>query len=683
MTNQLQLNIYRIKEALHLYENNKFGDKQPFTVMCEDGVAVVTDLRHFGLSALFFSLNYKYNLPIISSNLIESTLRGRSLSTGTFPEHLSVYAKYICEVGGYSGSATMDELSKDLIQVNNHVYNTMVIRAQNSRVSISILDFLQVINHPFMKKLHEEMVNGDINIKHAYKETEKFLKYTKDLQQNKVIKAVKTGMANTNQVMQCVMTLGYPTEVNGDIMPFPITTNFTRGIRDVYSYVTESFSASKSYYFTDEPLKKSEYFSRRLQLVTMTVQRLHHNVDCGSTTYLKWPEIKPPAFDEDGNMSYAGDLNFMTGKYYVNEETNKLEIIKGNEAHLHNKPLLIRTAIGCNHPDKAGVCEVCYGELARNIPAISNLGHTNTCVMTQQTTQGTMGNKHLNASAVAVAIIMSEMASTYFVRPNNHSFLKIKPFFKDKGMTLTLEKENVRGITDLVYIENISKINHSRVTAVVNVAISHTENGKIIDNVVRVAQMSRRAYLSKAFLQYIKEYGYTLDAKGNFVFNLDNWSFNQPVFEFTRKEQNLAQHSQEIAVLIESSMEEITNRENPDSPQQTLYELFNKVNQKLNVHLSCLEVIIYAFMIPEKGNFGLARGSKAPILGIYNQIISGRSLSAQYIYEDLTKVVMSPQSFKSDNRPSHPVDVFFHPKEVLNQYKNIAPDLRRYKHPHA
>ena len=675
------MQVLKIQQALERLMAEGPVKCDPYIVECDDGAQVQTNHRHLYLSSLFFELNAKYDLPILGHHLIETTLKGKPMSTSTVSDHLTKYSRDICTMAPYHGEQTIKQMSRDIIEMNNKVHNIMTTVSMSSQVSISILDFLDVVHHPDVATIFDEVTTNKIPIKVAYSRMSKFLNTTADLPGNNVLRAVRTKMANENQVMQCLMVRGFPTEVNGDIMPLAVMTNFTKGMRKVYDYVAETRSAAKSYYFTEEPMQKSEYFARRLQLVTMNVQRLHYGHDCGSTSYMRWPVIKAPQFDAEGILTYPGDLNFMTGIYYVDEVTNTLKTIKGDEKHLYDKPLLIRSVLTCKHHDKGGTCEVCFGELARNIPPTSNLGHTCACVMTQQSTQSVLSNKHLDASSVAVALVLEQMAMQYFERPDKHQTLKVKAYYQDKGLKLTLDKDNVRGITDLEFVENIDRLNHSRITAVINALFTHEERGKQISNIVRIAQSARRGYLSKDFLKYVKVKGYTLDPKGNFVFDMSEWNYKQPVFQFTKKEQNYSQHSQEIAVMIESSMEEITEREKPDSPQQTLYELFNLVNHKLNVHLSCLQVIIYAFMIPEKGNYDLARGAKSPVLGVYNQIMANRSLSAAYIYKDLAKVMTSVGSFSKNNRPDHPVDVYFDPDAVMRDHALQPDELRRHQHP--
>jgi hypothetical protein len=475
-------------------------------------------------------------------------------------------------------------------------------------------------------------------------------------------------MLNENQIMQCIMVRGYTTEVSGEIMANPVMTNFTRGLHTLHGFVAESRSAAKAYYFAEDPIQKAEYFARRLQLLTMSVERVHHGIDCGSTNYIDWM-VNPPKKDNNGNMIYPGDLVFMTGVFYLDEQTGSLRTINKNDTHLYGKVIKMRSVITCQHEDKHGVCHVCFGDLAKNIPATANLGHLCGCVMTQQTTQSVLSTKHLDASSVAVDILLSQVSRIYFDDPNMHQHIKLKKIHANTDIVMVVDRDEARGLTELKNInKNFSKVNCSRLSNISRVEIKKVIKGVTTTDLVQIAQSTRMAHLTSEFLEFARSNHYELDDNGNYVFELKHWNVKQPIFQFIKKEQNFSQHSQQVASIIESSVDKLSERLNPNSPAETLRELFDLVNSKLKVHLSCLQVIIYACMVPNTNSFGMARGSPAPAMGIHSQLIRNRSLSAQYLYEHLPDAVADINSFSENDRPDHPMDVIFAPHEVIDAY---------------
>ena len=137
-------------------------------------------------------------------------------------------------------------------------------------------------------------------------------------------------------------------------------------------------------------------------------------------------------------------------------------------------------------------------------------------------------------------------------------------------------------------------------------------------------------------------------------------------------EYNYSNHSKKIASIIEGKMKDLVNRSKSESPQHTLIELFDIVNMKMSVHLSLLEVIIYAIMIDKVGEskYGLARNSSDSGLGVSEFITTNRSLAPAYGFKNQPRTINNPYSFFKLDKPDNPMDVFICPKEVIEYEKN-------------
>ena len=117
--------------------------------------------------------------------------------------------------------------------------------------------------------------------------------------------------------------------------------------------------------------------------------------------------------------------------------------------------------------------------------------------------------------------------------------------------------------------------------------------------------------------------------------------------------------------MIESNVEAMTDRAKPNSPAITLQELFIKVNDKLNMNVAPLEIIMTAIMIPEAGSYRLGRGNKDAVLGVAQHLVKNRSLSNALAFKDQVETLQSAKSFFADDRPDSILDVFFAPHEVI------------------
>jgi hypothetical protein len=476
-------------------------------------------------------------------------------------------------------------------------------------------------------------------------------------------------MVNNNQVMQCIGPRGFVSEVDGAIMPIPVLRSYTQGMRSIYDMVAESRTAAKSYYFSEAPLQDSEYFARKLQLMAMAVERLAQD-DCKSTNYLPW-HVKPEEF-KNGNKVYSGDLKFIVGKYYLDEVSNSLKAITINDTHLNNTTIKMRSPITCITENPNEVCRVCFGELSNSIMPHENVGHKCAATMTRQTSQSVLGIKHIDSSSVFDLINFTPELKKFFVPTDKGDIYILNESYSDKGIKIVISRDELPGLTDILLVDSVSNLNPTRVSSIKNIGIIF--NG-VSDNTplsLSIAHNGKNSLITIEFLEYIKLNGWTINDSNAFVFDLDKWNFKLPLFRMPNMEYSFSKHSKEISMLIESKMENISERLKPLSVYRTLSELFDLVNSKINVNIALLEIILYSMMCRDILNedYRLGRNVPDPSLGINKNTIANRSLSLAYAFENQTKTILSPKSFFSDKRPSSIFDVFICPDEVLRSIRN-------------
>lgn len=651
-----------------------------FILVMDDGVEIQTGEREVCFSSYFWDFHRKYpNTKLLSSHHIQSVLKGSPLNTKS---HIDLLCKIYWDVADtyqMRTPAERDSLTKMVYEVTNTIYVEMIKRSEASVTSIDILDLIEVIEHPEIKpaldalSFNSEKPDTDYGrmwIDNAYTTLKGVLSKSPSLAHNALAHAFRSKTVNDNQVMQCVGPRGFLTHVDGYVIPVPVLESYTTGMKSLYNLTVESQSASKSLYFSESPLQDSEYFARRLQLMTMVVETLHY-VDCGSKDYVLW-HVKPAIKDGKGKEIYPGDVKFMEGKFYLDETTNTLKEIKKSDTHLFNKTIKLRSVLKCKHPDPHGVCMVCFGKLSDNLTMEQNLGHVCAATMTQQTSQSVLSTKHLDASSSTEVVVLSEEGKRFFnVGRNGNTIFLRNDLSNFKNLRLMVSQKEAFALTDILLVQHVDAINPTRVSEIDYVGVSVEHNGIQDVTPICVSQNGRYAMFTHDFLRYLKLHHWSSDNKGNFIFDLENWDTSKPIFTLPEMEYSFSAHSHQVAKIIESSMEAITTRMKPNAPESTLVELFDLVNAKLNVNIAALEVILYASMIKNgaEDDFGLARGSETASLGVSDQTLRNRSLSAAYTYEKQLMMITDPQSFYKQNRPDSVFDVFIHPLEVLQQYR--------------
>lgn len=642
-----------------------------YNLACHDGT-IQTNHKEILYSSYFWDFHRQYpQTPILTRHHVSYVLKGKPLNSDTHKLLLELVYWDTAEVYQMHTSLSRVNITKLIYEVTNNIYTDLSRRTGEYVSSIDILDFIAVIDHPPIKEQLDTVQPTEDSIRNCYNVILNELANSPELTDNNLAMASRAKMVNNNQVLQCVGPRGYGYEVDGFKLPVPTLRSFTKGMRSLYNQILESRSAAKSLYFSETPLQDTDYFARRLQLITTAVERIHHE-DCGSTDFLIW-RVNGEERQGD-NIIYPGDLRFLEGKYYQ-DESGALQVIHENDHHLVGTTIKIRTVLGCKHLDNHGVCVVCFGQLSRNISPHANIGHICAATMTYQAMQSVLSTKHyLDGSGASEAIALNETARKFIRIGNKQDTIFINNEWRNKPLSMVVSQEEVFGLTDILLVDDIADINPSRISSIemiemmVDVPANQERPPR---HPISVYHHSRRSMLSSEFLQYVKLHGWENDDNGNFVFDFDKWDFTKPVMLIPQKEYSYAKHASDISKIIESRVKDITGRAKPDSPKATLVELFELVNSKLTVNISCLEIIIYAMMCEDisNDNFNLTHHSPTPGLGISSLIIRNRSLSAAYAFEEQAEIINDPASFFKLNRADSIFDGAISPREVIEHYK--------------
>lgn len=633
------------------------------TLIYEDDVAIPTSIRRVVYMYYIFEIFRHYPMvPILSKHSLEVVLGGKPLTSNTHIKMLEIIYKDVVTIYQLEKPKEREHLWKLLLDTTNIVYNEITQLAEAYVASIDILDFVNIVTYPPVKQAVSQVTGSQQSIADCYEIVANILRSDPNLDGNAIAEVVRADMVSIGQVLQCVSPRGRMTEVDGTILPVPVMSNYTEGLGSLYEYAAESRSAAKSLYFSDAKLQDAEYFARRLQLLCMVVEKIDY-VDCGSTKTIDW-HVMPPSYDEHGRKTYLGDLAFMEGKYYI--EDNQLKLITHDDPALYNKTLKLRSVLYCNHPNPHQVCEICFGRLSKNVSAYSNLGHLCAATMTRQSTQSVLSIKHLDRSAAGTTISLNEVSSQYFKTDDGGMLYYMNPDMQSKQPKLVLNRDSAIGLVDILHMDTLDTLNPVRISSIECLEIITRDKDVETAMVIYVSQGNKKVMMTIDFLKHLKTHHWDMDSRNNFIFDLKHWDFNKPLFKLPEMEYSFSDHSDMIAKVIESNMKSIADREQPYSPVSTLQELFSLVNTKIRVNIAALEVIIYSAMVKAPGEFALGRNVEEPVMGIADQIIKNRSLGAAYSYQDTAREMINPQSFFKLDRPDSVFDVFMMPQEYLD-----------------
>ena len=649
-----------------------------FILIMDDGAEVETNCRETVFSSYAWEFHRQYDkTPLLAKHHVRDVLGKKRYGSSTPLDLLGNCMWSVYEV--YGDAVGRDKLAERIYQLNNLIYNEMSYRCEEYVGSMDILDWIEVLDHPkiiAMKEKVKDAVNktpdeGGRMIKEAYGVIDDVLSNGVDLPMNTVSRALRSKLVNANQVQQSIGPRGYLTDIDSDQFRYPIIPGYVEGIRSLYDSVIESRSAAKALQFSKSPLQEAEYFSRRLQLMCQTVRNLHQNCDCGTTEYLGWT-IRGKEKNDEGDETFGGDLPLLVGKYYIDEKTGGLRVIrndKHDQENLIGKRLRLRSVLHCAHPDPYGVCATCFGELSLSVlDDRTNLGHMCCTSMTQKSSQSVLSVKHLDSSAaVEPASLTLEEKKFFKISADGMSYL-LADRLKGKSVKLIIPAMFAPNITDVLANHAIDDLNIRQVSEMREIAVQVKEGNVEFDpEKVNTSKDRRLASLTYPMLRHIRKMRWDFNANNDYVIDMTGWDWSEPVMTLPLIHFNMSDHSKDIASHLESSKKEMEKRDKDVSPDAFLVELYNLVNDKLTVNLAVLEVVLYGAMIisAEHGDYRLPKPWTDRGLGVMDMTMDRRSLSATMAYEGHYDVFISPESYTKKNRPDHPMDALICPVEVL------------------
>lgn len=662
--------------TLLAYESSDLWDMLigKFILVMDDGELETTD-KEVIYSHYFWTYHKEYpTLPILKRHHVSHVLNGSPITTDTHAVLLSViYKDAVSSIPGMDDPNNRDRITRLVYIVTNRLYNDFVSKAGAWITSIDILDFIELLDHPPISEANANIKPTQESIGKTYDVVINSVTKSPELKNNTITKLLKSKLVNRNQVLQCISARGVLTDISSINFNRPVLVGYAQGMRSMYDMMVESRSCAKALFFAEQPLQDTEYFARRLQLLAMSVETVHYT-DCGSTEYLSM-NVKGPTYDERGNLISKGDLGNLIGKFYWDDVTQTLKAVEITDSHLFGKTVKFRSMVaGCKHPNPAGVCYVCFGKLADNLIPGTNIGHASAGTLNSQISQNVLSTKHLDGSAILDGIILSADAQPFFTVNQDQSTYHLNGDLlrTASSVRMIVSDKSLFGLNDIHHVTNVRDISTSRLSKIDYVSVEVTTmDGNIEIYPVLIEFKGRYGMFTHEFLDFIKHNKWTVDRRNNAIFDITTLDPAVPIMALPDKQYSMSDHSACVASIIESRIMDLTDRGVESSAAGTLVELFDTVNDKLNINLSLLDLLIYSAMVVDgNGNdYRLTKPWTSKGLGVTSRTIPNRSLGGAYAYEDVYAVLTKPKSFYAFNRPDHPMDVYSMPEETVADFK--------------
>lgn len=637
-----------------------------FTLVFDDG-EINTTRRRTHVSSFFWEFHRQFpKTPLKTTHHLEVVMKGRPFNASGHTDLIEAICRDVNALYEDDEPELNAITSKIAYRTSNDMMNEMAAPLAPYVTPLDLLDAISLQRHPRILEAVNNVVPDGRSIDRIYDVARDVIENDLSIRSNGLVLAWRSFTVKHEQLLQSIAVRGTPTEANGKLFDIPVMSGYLNGLSKIYDFASDSRSAPKAQTSAEKPLQESEYMARRLQFLVSVVERIRGK-DCGGE-YIDW-YIDKEIRDESNRILSPGGIASMAGKYIEDPETKQMVELTGKEKHLNGRYVRMRSVLKCKNEDAHTVCRTCFGGLWRNYYNHANLGHLCCVTFTEKVTQNTLGTKHLVASGEGAPIRLTSFTSKFFVLLKNKTVYHLQPFLKKIGLRIVLNRDEAINLVDVMKMDDISDLRVNETTHLTTVKMVYREKGKDLDDLVPVEQSNREAFLTLEMVKYVREHGWEVDDDNNFLIDMKDWDYTQPVFAIPQMEISYSQHGAEVGRMIESNMNSIDERHRPDSPLSTLQELSSLVISKLDIPLSCLEVIIYASMIPSRNNHAMARHWEKAVLGVARYTIYSRSLSCAYAFQGHVDFMLDPKSFFPHFRPDNQMDVFFSPEKVIPEYR--------------
>lgn len=580
------------------------------------------------------------------------------ISANTHLKYFSLATETIFEA--YNKQVDLDHVSKRIYELTNAMYNAFVQRLEDEVTSIDILDFLEVTDHPKVRQSTDKLSHNAREIDGIYEEVRQILKDPNELIGNAIAEAVKSGLVKDNQVMQCVVARGSMSDIDSNIFPQPILDNYTSGITTLHDSMVESRSAAKSQINTTGPVRDAEYFNRLEQLITSFVIGVEtvdgqERIDCGSQNYREY-------------FLTAQDFQMWLGKYYWDDASQSLKVLKKTDRHLTDTLVKFRSVFDCKVTSRQHFCRTCYGDLYFNIPHGANLGHTAATTTCKDVSQIIISTKHYDASAVGELMQYGDYELKYVQLGTDPNHILLNPRLGQyDDVRMTISSEEATRLSEIMTGE-IASMSIRRISSISEVRIDYTSRTGEEIAFIPVSMGTQHSSMSHSLLTYLKTHRWELDERGNYQIDLSEWDYKDVAFVMPMKQMSMMDFFLTVEYVLKSKRTQaaakrtiipgIKHLKNIKEPWEGLLYLHDIVRQKFQINIVHLELMVQALRVMHlrERDYRLPTGSEYGQIGDFVEVINNRSLGAKLAYERIMDLFDQPVIDIIEDRHPHPMD---------------------------
>lgn len=496
-------------------------------------------------------------------------------------------------------------------------------------MSINIMDYIDIMHdediHKALVDIHskERVIPADIS--RVYKVINTTMENKESIEDSPLVVAHRSRSIKPAQFNKCIGPNGFITDVDSHMFRHPVLDSFVSRLTQPEDLLMESRTAAMSIFYQSKAMQDSEYLTRQLQLECEVIWRVHVGMDCGSKEYLPLyvPEGKKPT-----------DLS---GKWYLDPNDDTEKLIPVDDRNIRGTFINVRSSAFCKLGDRYGVCERCYGLLTDSIMPGDNIGHIAATVMQKKVTQNILSNKHLVGSASVEPFVFRGEDLDYLENMKDSSKFLLSQRLKgiNGKLEIIFREKEASKIQEIFFLDDIDTLSPMRLTSLTSVRFIITPADTIVRHYeIGTSTESRRAYFTAEFLTYMRSRKNKVDSDGNYIVDLSDWNFKNPIMDMPMVQYSTPAHMQEIKRVLTSSGEGTLSA--CKTPAEAINKLWHLVRSRLDVNIAHIELLVVAAMAedPKNNDYRIPRDKTKGKLVPYNDIMASRDSALAMAYEN-------------------------------------------------
>lgn len=530
---------------------------------------------------------------------------------------------------------------EDLLETINDLHTMVATQLGEYHLSISAFELADLLLNPEVAALRKVDVSVEIQV--GIKATEKKLEDTgkklveklrdKSLPSNVIAPFLELGQLNEKQLSQCLVSIGYRTDVSEGIVRRPILECYADGLKSIASYATESMMAKKSVYYNKNAMPNSSYNNRKQQLLSSVIRRIYPG-DCGSTVTVPFLIHDGNATNVKGNVGNVIDKNIIVDGRMVCLSRENVKSYVG-------KVVQFRSPLACRHTD--GVCHVCGGQLTDFIPPQSVVGISSTIEYMAKVSQLVLSSKHFSSTKAIVYIIPEHLREVLVVRNND---IYIRKGIDVSRLKIGIQYRDIRHINELkpeASSREAGDVEHSPETVISeqqfstirSLMFADADTDDILRSEVSMIHEGIVPYLSTEMLSFIEDNFKNVTVTEDMVWiSLKRFDHvNEPLLRCVVQSNSMIRFTEILSRFATGDIKNYT------SLGDALRDFSEMVYQEVQTNIFHLETVLKSYLITNDVNYDIpiVTDPENVKFGTLLSIMPRRSLGGMFSYERLSE----------------------------------------------